>query len=133
MDRVSGRIWQVSGLIGRGSSGAHAPAFTVVFKSLCEQWLDPEKPPKPQRYRSTTYGPTVDGIGSHDAISIITLNRLGLISPGYIDFTSYEPNEERDYKNPEAFNGSDVRAYGNLDIVEVTDFGLAVYKAVIAD
>jgi hypothetical protein len=80
-----------------------------------------------------TYGPAVDGTASHDAVSIIALNRLGLISPGYIDFISYEPNEERDYKNPEAFKGSDVRTYGNLDVVEVTDFGVASYKAVITD
>ncbi len=105
----------------------------VVFKALCQQWLDPNKPPKPDRYGSLTYGPAVDGAASHDTVSIITLNRLGLISPGYIDFTSYAPNEERDYKNPEPFNGTDVRTYGNLDVVEVTDFGIAFYKAVITD
>jgi hypothetical protein len=105
----------------------------VVFKLLCQQWLDPKKPPKRDHYGSLTYGPTVDGAGIHDTISIITLNRLGLISPGYLDFTSYAPNEERDYKNPEAFKGTDVRAYGNLDVVEVTDFGVAFYKAVITD
>jgi len=104
----------------------------IVFDLLCKQWFDPEKPPKPDRYSSLTYGPSVDGIGPHDAVSIITLNRLGLISPGYIDFISYAPNEERDFKNPEAFKGSDVRAYGNLDVVEVTAFGIAFYKAVLA-
>ena len=30
LDRVSDRIFRRSGLIGRGSSGAHAPAFTSV-------------------------------------------------------------------------------------------------------
>lgn len=105
----------------------------IVFKSLCEQWLNPEKPPKPDRYGSLTYGPTVDGIGPHDAVSIITLNRLGLISPGYIDFTSYVPNEDRSYKNLDAFSGNDIRAYGNLEVVEVTAFGVVFYKAVIAD
>lgn len=105
----------------------------VVFKLLCQRWLDPKKPPKRDHYGSLTYGPTVDGAGTHDTISVITLNRLGLVSPGYIDFISYAPNEERDYKNPEAFTGSDVRAYGNLDVVEVTDFGVAFYKAVITD
>ena len=105
----------------------------VVFKSLCQQWLDAEESPKQHRYGSLTYGPAVDGAASYDAVSIITLNRLGLISPGYIDFTSYAPNEERDHKNPEAFTVSEVRTYGNLDVVEVTDFGLAFYKAVITD
>jgi Abortive infection alpha len=105
----------------------------VVFRSLCQQWFNPEKPPKPDRYGSLTYGPTVDGAASHDAVSIITLNRLGLISPGYTDFISYAPNEDRDFKNPEPFTGSDVRTYGNLDVVEVTDFGVAFYKAVITD
>jgi len=108
-------------------------ADALVFKSLCQQWLDPKKPPKPDRYGSLTYGPTVDGTASHDAISVITLNRLGLISPGYIDFISYAPNEDQDYRSPEAFKGSDVRAYGDLEVVEVTDFGVALYKAVITD
>ncbi len=105
----------------------------VVFKTICMEWLDPEKPPKPDRYGSLTYGPAVDGIASHDAVSIITLNRLGLISPSYIDFISYAPNEERDYKDPEPFKGSDVRTYGDLEVVEVTAFGVAFYKAAIAD
>ena len=108
-------------------------ADAVVFDLLCKQWLDTEKPPKPDRYRSITYGPSVDGMATHDAVSIITLNRLGLISPGYIDFISYAPNDDRSYKNPDAFGGSDVTAYGNLDVVEVTVFGVAFYKAVIAE
>ena len=109
----------------------HADA--VVFDLLCKQWFNAEKPPKADRYGSVTYGPAVDGIGPHDAVSIITLNRLGLISPGYIDFISYAPNEDRSFKNPDAFKGEDVRAYGNLDVVEVTAFGVAFYKAVIAE
>lgn len=104
----------------------------VVFRLLCEEWFNAEKPPKPYRYGSITYGPTVDGIGPHDAVSIITLSRLGLISPGYTDFISYAPNNDRDRHNPEPFTGEDVRAYGNLDVVEVTAFGAAFYKAVIA-
>jgi hypothetical protein len=105
----------------------------IIFRVLCQEWLNLEKPPKPGRYGSVTYGPAVDGAASHDAVSIITLNRLGLISPSYTDFISYEPNEERDYKHPDPFKGSDVRTYGNLDVVEVTDFGVAFYKAVITD
>ena len=106
----------------------------VVFGSICEEWLfQLDKPWKTVRDGSLTYGPTVEGNVSNDSISIITLNRLGLISPGYIDLTSYEPNEERDYKNPESFRAREVRTYGNLDYVEVTDFGVAFYKAVITD
>ena len=105
----------------------------IVLKSLCEEWLNSKKAPEPYRYGSLTYGPSVDGIGSHGAIPIITLNRLGLISPGYTDFINYSPNDERDYKNPDPFNAIDMRAYGNLDVIEITDFGIAFYKAVIAD
>lgn len=46
----------------------------IVFKTICEQWLDPVKPPKPDHYHALTYGPAVDGTASHEAISIITLN-----------------------------------------------------------
>ena len=105
----------------------------VVFESLCREWLDLKKPRKPYCDGSLTYGPSVDGTVSHNSISIITLNRLGLISPGYIDLTSYRPNEERDWKNPDPFTASEVRTPGNLDSVEVTDFGVAFYKAVITD
>jgi len=105
----------------------------IVFKTLCEQWLDPKKKPEESRYGSLTYGPSIDGIGPHSAISIITLNRLGLISPGYIDITNYSPNEERDFKDPDPFRASEVRAYGNLDVVEISDFGIAFYRAVISD
>ena len=105
----------------------------IVLKAICEQWLDPIKPPKPDHYGSLTYGPSVDGTGSHDSIVIITLNRLGLISPGYIDITNYRPNDERSFKTSDMFNSDDVRVYGNLEVVEVTDFGIAFFKAVIAD
>ena len=37
------------------------------------------------------YGPGVDGGVSHDAVSIITLNRLGLIAPAFTEFETYEP------------------------------------------
>jgi hypothetical protein len=106
-------------------------ADAVVLRSLCEQWLDTTKKPGCKSYGSLTYGPTVDGTASHPTISIITLNRLGLISPGYVDFLAYEPNEDRSYKDPAEFHANDVRTYGNLDVVEVTDFGVAFYKAVL--
>lgn len=102
-----------------------------VFQKLCQQWLDPVKPPKEDRWDGLTYGPTVDGTGSHDTVSIITLNRLGLISPGYIDFTNHVPNDERSYKEPRLFRGNSVRAYGNLEVVEVTEFGIAFYNAAV--
>ena len=105
----------------------------IVLKAICKQWLDPTKPPKPDHYGSLTYGPSVDGTGSHDSIVIITLNRLGLISPGCIDITNYRPNDERSFKTPNMFNSDNVRVYGNLEVVEVTDFGIAFFKAVIAD
>lgn len=104
----------------------------VVLKLLCEDWLNPEKPPKPYPVEGLVYGPSVDGTASHDAVSIITLNRLGLISPAYTDFVSYIPNDERSFKEPSFFQGTDVRTYGNLEVVEVTAFGIAFYKAVIS-
>lgn len=102
-----------------------------VFQTLCEQWLDPNKPPKEGRYRSMTYSPTVDGTASHDEISIITLNRLGLISPGYTDFLTYIPNESRSWKDFDDFHTNEIKAYGDLEVVQVTEFGIAFYKAVI--
>ena len=105
----------------------------TVLKTLCEQWLDPNQRMTADRYGSLTYGPRVDGIASHNAISIITLNRLGLISPGFTDVTNYRPNDERDYKTPDPFFCDDVRVYGDLEVVQVTDLGLAFYNAVIAD
>ena len=108
----------------------HADA--VILRTLCEQWLDPVKPPKEDRYSGVTYGPTVDRTASHDPTSIITLNRLGLVSPGYIDFINHVPNEDISYKDQSPFYTNDVRAYGNLHVVEVTAFGVAFYKAAIS-
>lgn len=102
-----------------------------VLQLLCEQWLDPNKPSKEDRYRSMTYSPTVDGTSSHSEISIITLNRLGLISPGYTNFLTYIPNEERSWKDPDDFHTNEIKAYGDLEVVQVTEFGVAFYKAVI--
>jgi hypothetical protein len=106
----------------------------LVLKTLCEQWLDPNDPPKLYPVGSITYGPTVDGTAKHDTVSIITLNRLGLISPGYTNIITYSPNDDRrSYKEPELFNTNEFRAYGDLEVVEITEFGLAFYRAVIAE
>lgn len=104
----------------------------VVFKSLCEEWLAPDRKTKPKQYGSVTYPATIDGLYMHDEIPIIALNRLGLISPGYVDVTSYSPNDGRDFKNPDPFTTDEFRTYGGLETIEITGFGLTFYRTVIA-
>ncbi len=104
----------------------------VVFKSIYETWCDPNNKYKAKHsYGSLRYGPSVDGTASHAPVPVITLNRLGLISPAYTEFRTYGPPKDP-YDNFGA-RSDEMRAYGDLEVVEVTEFGVAFYKAVIAD
>ncbi len=108
----------------------------IALKHLCEQWFDPTFEKKSFHYGSLTYGATVDPNKNHNTISIITLNRLGLISPGRISVTNYSPNEDQGYSPVSysgrfGFNADDFEVPGTLESVEITDFGAAFYKAVI--
>jgi hypothetical protein len=104
----------------------------VVFKLIYESWCDPNNKHKARHsYGTLTYGPSVDGTASHDSVSVITLNRLGLVSPAYTEFRTYEPS--RDRYDEFGHRSDEMRAYGDLEVVEVTEFGVAFYMAVIAD
>jgi hypothetical protein len=60
-----------------------------VLKQLYEEW---QKIDKSKLFRDSTlkYGPGVDGTYAHSATAIITLNRLGLITPAFVEFKTYE-------------------------------------------
>lgn len=104
----------------------------VVFTSIYLSWCDPENKYRGKHsYGSLTYGPSVDGTASHNPISVITLNRLGLVTPAYTEFRRYEPG--RDLHDYWGVRSDEMRAYGDLEVVEVTEFGVAFYKAVMAD
>jgi len=76
------------------------------------------------------YGESVDGSASHNEISIITLNRLGLITPSYTEFKPYDESAfDKDF-GIQLLNIDPIKAYGNLETITVTPFGEAFCKAV---
>jgi hypothetical protein len=78
---------------------------------------------------SLTYGPSVDGTGTHDAVCVITLNRLGLIEPSYTKFKTFLPgghNDRGDYGPTQ----DEVRVLGDLYTVSITPFGYAFGEAI---
>jgi hypothetical protein len=107
-------------------------ADALVFKLIHDAWHDPNNKYKSKFTEGAlTYGPSVDGTASHDALSVITLNRLGLISPAYIEIQVHDPPRGRDYEW--GHRADAMQAYGDLTVVEVTAFGTAFYKAVMSD
>jgi hypothetical protein len=69
----------------------------------------------------------------HDEVSIITLNRLGLIAPAIAEFQTYEPGvRDRDREYPPTRETVRTRK-GDFDVVEFTPLGAAFCKAVILE
>lgn len=78
---------------------------------------------------SLTYGPGVDGTYSHDAIAVITLNRLGLIQPSYIKFKTFVPGGQNVYGEYEP-RQDEVSFPSDLGSVNITEFGFAFGRAI---
>ena len=100
-----------------------------VFDILCKEWNALDKT-KLIRDGTVKYGAAVDAGKDHDEISIITLNRLGLVAPGFTEFSTYSPPRHNDRYGDYAASGDPVRAYGDLGVVTITPFGEAFYGAV---
>ena len=79
---------------------------------------------------SKTWGPGTDGTYSHDAVSIITLNRLGLIEPAWVKLKLYEPGGHDHRYGDFSPTRDDVTVPGNLESVVITEFGKAFALAV---
>lgn len=73
---------------------------------------------------------SVEGTAYHDPITVITLNRLGLIAPAFIEFDSYVPEGAYDLREGPRLDS--VTAPGGLEYVTLTEFGDAFCKAVIS-
>lgn len=108
-----------------------SPTDADVLSSLYANW-QARKPVGPFISSSTlTYGDSIEGIGAYDAIAVTNLNRLGLITPSYVEFKTYEPGGHDDrYGDYGPFSDS-VKAFGDLEFIVFTEFGLAFCAAVI--
>lgn len=103
-------------------------AYTLA--KIYDDWKNPERI-KSFSEGTLTYGECVDGMASHNSISIITLYRLGFVAPSFVEFNTYEPpghNRYGDYGPA----GEPLKVYGDLEVVILTDFGETFCKAVIA-
>ena len=88
-------------------------ADAVVLNLMWKDWLVLDK--KEARFRSetVTYGPGIDGTVTHDEASVITLNRLGLISPSYTEIRTFLPaSHDGDWQTREPED--QVQVYGDL-------------------
>ena len=106
-------------------------ADAAVFAAICVDW---ETTNRHTDYEHPTlkFEPSVDGTKSHPEISVITLNRLGLVAPAFTEFDTYDPPDTSGWKaSPDPIRES-LRVYGDLAFVTVTAFGDAFHKATIA-
>lgn len=106
-------------------------ADAAVFAAICVDW---ETTNRHADYEHPTlkFEPSVDGTHSHSEISVITLNRLGLIAPAFTEFNTYDPADAYDWKASRDPLREPLRVYGDFAFVTVTAFGDTFHKATIA-
>jgi hypothetical protein len=105
-------------------------ADAAILDRMWKDWLVLDK--KEERFQSATvsYGPGVNGTDAHDEASVITLNRLGLISPNYTQIRTFlPPAYDGDWKTHEHEDYAMV--HGDLTAVVFTALGEAFCNAVI--
>jgi hypothetical protein len=101
----------------------------IVLRQIWSEWQAADKQ-ETWGTSTLTYGPGVRGTESHDATSVITLNRLGLIAPNYTEITTYLPaGHDGYYKTME--QGDRVQLYGDLLTIVVTPLGEAFCRAIV--
>jgi hypothetical protein len=87
---------------------------------------------KQTRDSTLSYGPGIDGTYSHNEVSIVILNRLGLITPTYTKIKTFEPGGENIH-GEWGPTQDDVLIYGDLGSVVFTTLGEAFCEAVMPD
>ena len=106
-------------------------ADAAILEKMWKDWLVLDK--KEERFKSATvsYGPGIDGTDSHDEVSVITLNRLGLVSPNYTQIRTFlPPGHDGDYKQYWPHEDY-ATVHGDLIAVVFTPLGEAFCGAVI--
>ncbi len=110
-------------------------ADAVTLADIYRPWLQSQE-------RGWSDGPVqADGVeyeggGSDvdaDNLSILTLNRLGLIRPTYVKLRAYIPPSRRTWSEDVGRVGDPVAVPGDLSVVKLTQYGVAFCKAVMAD
>jgi Abortive infection alpha len=93
-------------------------ADAAVLNLMWRDWIILDK--KEERQSATvTYGPGIEGTEAHDEASVITLNRLGLISPNYTQIRTFlPPAHDGDWKTE--VHEDYVQVYGDLLAVVCT-------------
>jgi hypothetical protein len=112
--------------------GEMTAADAIVLRSMFED-SKKEISKKEFKYSTLTYGPGVDGTASHDTVSVITLNRLGLIESAYIAFKTFAPGGHDDHYGDYGPFRDEVSFPGDLSSVVITPFGRAFGRAVGLD
>lgn len=102
-------------------------AFTL--ESIYADWCNPELR-KQVNIGHLNYGEGVRGSDFYSEISVITLNRLGLVAPSYVGIKTYNPPVHHDRYGEIGPSSDYVKVYGDIGKVVVTEFGVAFCKAV---
>jgi hypothetical protein len=104
----------------------------AVLANLVQDCRDPRlQKPTPDGLK--VWGPGTDGTLGYDSVSIITLNRLGLIEPSWVKFKTYRPGGHDDRYGDYTAEMEDITVPSNLETVQMTSFGMAFAKAVGLD
>ncbi|PVE50199.1 Abi-alpha family protein [Rhizobium rhizogenes] len=106
-------------------TGADASVFQTLLLESADPRMQRETPDG-----GKTWGPGTDGTYSHDAVPIISLNRLGLIAPAWVKIDLYKPGGHDDRCGDFGPTRDDVTLPGGLESVVITDFGKAFAIAV---
>jgi hypothetical protein len=104
----------------------------LVLRAMFED-AEKDVAKKETKDSSLTYGPGIDGTHKHDSVSVITLNRLGLIDAAYISFKTFEPGGHDDRFGDFGPTRDDLSFPGDLSSVVITPFGRAFGRAVGLD
>lgn len=99
-----------------------------VLSSMFKE-ADEDIAQKESRDSSLTYGPGIDGTYTHGEIAVITLNKLGLITPAYIKFKTYLPGGHHHDHGDFTATQDDVSLPGDLASVKITEYGYAFGRA----
>lgn len=103
-------------------------ADALVLSQIWADWQTRDI--KETRDSTLTYGSGIDGVFSYPEMSIVTINRLGLIAPNYTTIKTFEPGGE-DHTGDWGPTQDEVQVYGNLNSIVFTKLGEAFCRAVM--
>lgn len=98
-----------------------------VLEALYKGWLPLDKEWNRSISSLVEYSPGID-TNTHDQMSVVTLNRLGIVEPNLVGFLTYRPDETSRWDRSSHEMGEAI-VPGDLTVVAFTAFGEAFCEA----